>query len=417
MIAIPIRRVARFAIVPAVTLAMAVGTAPATQAQQYLIPGGTDLLTTTEASITVDGQENAINFVGCGTGDDTQVQRGDIVGTTIGQDPLPYAAEGSTTTTVTSLCLVSDQGPGGRAVPLFVTLQTMRSPAEQASFGPGVPSVGTMHVLFAPAGNTGNFTSFLNINYDVRSGCATCAILAPGLTTGTITAWSVPWTVGPLPSTASVEPFCHSNGGGSGHLHCVAANPLAPFVPGSGPEECVPGSATRTCVGDVEQIAPNATVGTSACGLAVCWVGGVNAVNASPVGCNLLYSDTQLPNLNEGTNGCGVAAFSGTYLNTVCGTGTLAGGTMTGMTEKHDPGSGSAAFNITFIGGLGILQGTALEPTGPSPAPPAPATIRGIALMTSLPTGIPNTGPGNGPCMFAFDFQSLDLLTEDTTQP
>jgi len=108
-------------------------------------------------------------------------------------------------------------------------------------------------------------------------------------------------------------------------------------------------------------------------------VGGTGTFAFSSIACVGVSSDDVPP-----ANTCGISA-SGSYSNTVCGTGSASG---TANTSEAGGGSDSVGFSITFVSGIGVVTGGAdgvvvIIPTGGNP--PANCvtqfTVPGVAVI------------------------------------
>lgn len=208
-------------------------------------------------------------------------------------------------------------------------------------------------------------------------------------------------------------------GAGASAMMAVASVGLHPAsIASADSDTCIPGVVT--CLSDVVNVSGNALITSGSCGNEVCWDGGSGTFTQSGnIACNGILSDP-----TELAPGCSVGGFSGSFANTVCGTGT-ADGSATNIKEAGDPGTtgGTANFHIQFIGGVGILTdrgGSTEQNSNTALGAPYPATYDGVVLLSpSLPGQpfLPNPlGAFFGSCVTNFNFNSIDVITEDPSQ-
>jgi hypothetical protein len=166
---------------------------------------------------------------------------------------------------------------------------------------------------------------------------------------------------------------------------------------------------------DVFVIQGNAALTGVDCGNEVCWNGGGGSFSKNNISCTGIISDP-----DELLPGCAIGSFSGNFSTIVCGTGTVTNGLAGSIVEQGDAGSANASYGITFIGGLGILTGTAFEPND-NGIGTYPANLAGLVLLSPPGgTGIipPNpNAPHDGSCVTSFDFHGVIVVLDNVGQP
>ena len=127
------------------------------------------------------------------------------------------------------------------------------------------------------------------------------------------------------------------------------------------------------------------------CGQNACWIGGAYTFSFETTLCH--YTSIDVPP----SGGCAGSA-SGMFTSTVCQTGAMTGSATLGATTGPEAAEGftTVDFNITFVGGVGVLSGTAIEGDGGT------GPVDGAAVFRTPPESPQRGAPGDGPCMPTF---------------
>jgi hypothetical protein len=134
----------------------------------------------------------------------------------------------------------------------------------------------------------------------------------------------------------------------------------------------------------------------------VMWVGGSGSYSLQQDACVGMAVTAGIPQIDPA---CSVSA-SGSYVNTVCGTGTLSG-----TATVVDVDTYTGPFTVTFVNGLGVGQATLTNSRDGS------SNIAGIlAQLTGVPMP-PGLGVGAGVCAAALNLAAMLLVGRQAAGP